>query len=836
MKVLAGNDQPVHPFFSKNYLLRDIGRSVPAFLSVKPLYMIQTTIAAIRALSGALTDDYFYTTDANQEGPWRYEPLDTSSIDNTVTVLVTSDGKRIKRIQGSNMLNIKWFGAIGNGIANDTIAIQAAYDLCKATGNALFLPEGSYRVNTLQFNARVNVTGASTKDVIIRPITDNMTVINHYDSQDRSVGGYTKFTSKLSNFTIDASGKTGITGLRTYLTLASYFSQVSITGCDRYGLLAEGTQYSVFEQIVCELNYIGIRLLDDVSYNTSPANGGGVSNEFRTCTTRSNTIGVMLGRPGNPYPFNLNRFTNLISKSNKYTALYAINTGVSAFTELGAEANAYSPVASVTITNGGAGYASAPTVTFSAPGGSGTTATGTAVISGGVVTSVTITNPGSGYELVPTVTFSGGSPATAATAVANLIDQYTVTETLGNINGSPLTIVSVIKRSTVHADTSNLNFENYNHSQRNAQVYALNYSSLNINGMQGAVIYTTADDSSSIFINNGRGGNGSVLANTEVRQMNTPNYYAQFSLITAPRYTVNKFFMNETVQSKVPEYIAGATNTEIAPYTTRSPYGGALETKFYASVGSLTVNRVTLKLRPSNYANNDKIYVQCLVKANADTLLRASVGNNTVSPRVQLYAGKWKRIVMVNKNTSGSPVSNILQFYPLDTVGAELSICNVASCTNLSELDADLFIQDFQYNPNTPGGVDGLYLSAPPATGAWLKGDKVYNSNLTDPGQLGWICITTGSPGTWPPFAPIGAMIKTIKGTASGDGSTTVFDFVHGLNTTPGWVGFANPRTADAANAGVNRVDADATYLKVYVNTAPVAGTNNLIWDLLCKV
>ena len=73
-------------------------------------------------------------------------------------------------------------------------------------------------------------------------------------------------------------------------------------------------------------------------------------------------------------------------------------------------------IASVTITAGGSGYTSAPTVTFSAPG-SGTTATGTATISGGAVTGVTITNPGSGYASMPTVAFSGGAGSNAAGTV-----------------------------------------------------------------------------------------------------------------------------------------------------------------------------------------------------------------------------------------------------------------------------------------------------------------------------------------------------------------------------------------------------------------------------------
>jgi hypothetical protein len=78
-------------------------------------------------------------------------------------------------------------------------------------------------------------------------------------------------------------------------------------------------------------------------------------------------------------------------------------------------------VASVTITNPGVGYVTPPTVTFSAPqNAGGTTATGTATITGGVVTSVTITNPGSGYTAAPTVTFSPPLAGTTATGTANL--------------------------------------------------------------------------------------------------------------------------------------------------------------------------------------------------------------------------------------------------------------------------------------------------------------------------------------------------------------------------------------------------------------------------------
>ncbi len=77
-------------------------------------------------------------------------------------------------------------------------------------------------------------------------------------------------------------------------------------------------------------------------------------------------------------------------------------------------------VASVTITDGGTGYTAAPTVTFSAATGGGTTATGTATINAsGVVTGVTLTNPG--YypnQAAPTVTFSAPTSGTTATGTA----------------------------------------------------------------------------------------------------------------------------------------------------------------------------------------------------------------------------------------------------------------------------------------------------------------------------------------------------------------------------------------------------------------------------------
>lgn len=96
-------------------------------------------------------------------------------------------------------------------------------------------------------------------------------------------------------------------------------------------------------------------------------------------------------------------------------------------------------VASVTVTAGGSGYTSAPTVTFSAPTLSGgTTATGTATVSAGAVTGVTVSTAGSGYTSAPTITFGG--PGSSATATAVLASPSSVISYTYDTNTSEIVV------------------------------------------------------------------------------------------------------------------------------------------------------------------------------------------------------------------------------------------------------------------------------------------------------------------------------------------------------------------------------------------------------------
>ncbi len=98
--------------------------------------------------------------------------------------------------------------------------------------------------------------------------------------------------------------------------------------------------------------------------------------------------------------------------------------------------------ASFTITSNTQRYSVAPNVTIS--GGGGTGATATANLTSGAVTSVTITNAGSGYTSAPTIAFSGGTVSTAGTAPTGIgnasqfiVTGVAVTNLSGNASSAP---------------------------------------------------------------------------------------------------------------------------------------------------------------------------------------------------------------------------------------------------------------------------------------------------------------------------------------------------------------------------------------------------------------
>ena len=95
------------------------------------------------------------------------------------------------------------------------------------------------------------------------------------------------------------------------------------------------------------------------------------------------------------------------------------STTASAIAVLGNDVLSAGTVTSIELVGGGGVYATAPTITLSAPPIGGTPATATCTIdSTGTVNTVTLSSPGSGYTTPPTVTFSAPLVAVGTAVVA----------------------------------------------------------------------------------------------------------------------------------------------------------------------------------------------------------------------------------------------------------------------------------------------------------------------------------------------------------------------------------------------------------------------------------
>lgn len=104
---------------------------------------IVTTVAGLRAITNPQTDVVYQTTDY-AGGQWYYDSTDSISTDNTGTVVV-SVTKRFKRIFSGN-LNLKWFGAAGDGVTDDRLTIITA--ISASSGRSVYFPAGTYYISS----------------------------------------------------------------------------------------------------------------------------------------------------------------------------------------------------------------------------------------------------------------------------------------------------------------------------------------------------------------------------------------------------------------------------------------------------------------------------------------------------------------------------------------------------------------------------------------------------------------------------------------------------------------------------------------------------------------
>ncbi|GAA3406125.1 right-handed parallel beta-helix repeat-containing protein [Paenibacillus hodogayensis] len=187
----------------------------PSHLLSEP--SLATTIAELRAETNPLADVVYYVIDAGQEGPFLYDAADTTSVDNTGTVIVSALGARFKRIREPGYVDVKWFGAKGDGVTDDTEAIN------RAIGNGgvtVHIPPGTYVINADAASSGQLNAGIQAKDdtsIVISPnavlkakpsASPRYTIINIFGKRNVTVEGGGKIVGERNEHT-GTSGEWG---------------------------------------------------------------------------------------------------------------------------------------------------------------------------------------------------------------------------------------------------------------------------------------------------------------------------------------------------------------------------------------------------------------------------------------------------------------------------------------------------------------------------------------------------------------------------------------------------------------------------------------------------
>lgn len=119
--------------------------------SAKPI----ADYVALRAYTGRATS--VRITSNGLSGFFYRDDADTTSLDNGGTIIVSSNGKRWKRVF-DGAVNVKWFGAKGNGVLDDSDAITRA----AATGFRVIFTPGSYFITLASVSGYVQLLPGSS--------------------------------------------------------------------------------------------------------------------------------------------------------------------------------------------------------------------------------------------------------------------------------------------------------------------------------------------------------------------------------------------------------------------------------------------------------------------------------------------------------------------------------------------------------------------------------------------------------------------------------------------------------------------------------------------------
>ena len=150
-------------------------------------------------------------------------------------------------------VNVKDFGAVGNGVADDTVAIQAAFDYAFPLRRPVYIPSGTYLYSLLSEIDESNVTinGDGSNNTVLKFTGTGIAL--RVGTQVVGAGAGFRQGINLSGFTVEGNVNTSII-INARLMARSFWNDINVREADPVagiGFQFDGCQLSNFNYLMC---------------------------------------------------------------------------------------------------------------------------------------------------------------------------------------------------------------------------------------------------------------------------------------------------------------------------------------------------------------------------------------------------------------------------------------------------------------------------------------------------------------------------------------------------------------------------------------------------------
>jgi hypothetical protein len=163
--------------------------------------------------------------------------------------------------KGGQVYNVKAYGAVGNGVADDTAALDAAITACNESGGTLFLPSGKFLitrtlVSITKWTCGIIGAGVQASQIIAKSMVGDIILINNIRfNQLQHNQVFRDFSINCTGADTGFGGPRENTGIHTIDSLMQKFDNVAVENCTNAFFLEDAqffTERDSFDHVTVE--------------------------------------------------------------------------------------------------------------------------------------------------------------------------------------------------------------------------------------------------------------------------------------------------------------------------------------------------------------------------------------------------------------------------------------------------------------------------------------------------------------------------------------------------------------------------------------------------------